>query len=152
MALDKRARDEMRTLCGEVHGDDGVDPRQFFQKRGRARDLTPKAEQLCRQAAETLSQLFGGEMGDDRLNCLRVESVQPAPDSSRLLVTVVADCAPGVFDRDAIDRQLQAAAGRLRTAVAEAITRRKAPSLVFVVLAPAESGQIREQGASHEES
>ena len=150
MALDKRARDEMRALCGEVHGDDGVDPRQFFEKRGRSRQLNPKAEQLCRQAAETLSQLFGGELGDDRLNCLRVESVQPAPDSSRLLVTLVADCAPKDFDRDAIDRQLQAAAGRLRTAVAEAITRRKAPSLVFAVLAPVDAGHDREKGARHE--
>lgn len=152
MALNKRARDEMRALCGEVHGDDGVDPRQFFEKRVRSRELNPKAEQLCRQAAETLSQLFQGELGDDRLNCLRVESVQPASDSSRLLVTVVADCAAGDFDRTAIDRQLQAAAGRLRTAVAEAITRRKAPSLVFAVLAPVEAGHDRKKGARHEES
>ncbi len=96
--------------------------------------------------------LDGGERGDDRLDCLRVESVQPAPDSSRLLVTLVADCALKDFDREAIDRQLQAAAGRLRTAVAEAITRRKAPSLVFAVLAPVEAGHVREKGARHEES
>ena len=78
--------------------------------------------------------VLSGETGDRRLACLRVASVQPAPDSSRLLVTVLADCPPDEFRREEMEERLHASAGRLRTAVAEAITRRKAPTLAFVLL------------------
>lgn len=138
MALDKRARETMRESCGEIHDDDGVDPREFFQRRGRPRRENPKVEQLCRQAAETLSQVLAGEFEDQLLHGLLVTSVRPAPDASRLLVTLVADCEPRDFDRAEIERRLAVATGRLRTAVAGAVTRRKAPALAFVVLGPAD--------------
>lgn len=138
MTLDKRAREQMRRFCHEIHEDDGVDPREFFRTERGARQSDRKARQLCRQTAETLAQVLSGEMHDQRLACLRVTSVQPAPDASRLLVTLVADCAPEEFCRTTTETRLQASAGRLRTAVAAAITRRKAPQLAFVVLGPAE--------------
>lgn len=138
MALDKRTREQMLEFCGEIHEDDWVDPREFFKSGRGPRKQIHKAKQLCRQAAETLDQVLSGETGDDRLACLRVVSVQPAPDASRLLVTVVATCATVDFCRDATAAHLQASAGRLRTAVAAAITRRKAPTLAFVLLGPHE--------------
>jgi ribosome-binding factor A len=150
MALDKRARAEMRAMCGDLHDDDGIDPRLFFDKRNRNRKTNPKTEQLCRQAAETLCQLFDGELGDERLAVLRVDSVQPAPDASRLLVTLSANCAPDEFDRAAIEDRLRAATGRLRSAVAGAITRRKAPGLVFVVVGPFDPNNRGEKGASYD--
>lgn len=136
MALDKRAREQMRAMCGEIHDDDGVDPRAYFKLGAHPRKQDYKARQLCRQVTETLEQVLSGETGDDRLACLRVAAVQPAPDASRLLVTVIADCAPGQFCRRTTEAHLQASAGRLRTAVAAAITRRKAPVLTFLILGP----------------
>lgn len=138
MTLDKRMRENMRKFCDEIHEDDGVDPREFFRAERGARQPDRKARQLCRQAAETLDQVLSGEMHDRRLACLRVASVQPTPDASRLLVTIVADCAPEEFCRTTTEARLQASAGRLRAAVAAAITRRKAPVLAFLVIAPAE--------------
>jgi ribosome-binding factor A len=133
MALSKRARDKMLAHCGEIHEDDGVDPREFF-KAGRQGDRqNRKAKQLCRQVAETLEQVLAGEVGDDLLRGLHVASVLPAPDASRLLVTVEVDRDSTPEDREAVELALVKASGLLRTAVAAAITRRKAPSLSFCV-------------------
>jgi ribosome-binding factor A len=136
MALNKRTREQMLELCGGIHEDDGVNPREFFKLGRGPRKQGHKTKQLCRQAAETLDQVLSGETADRRLACLRVVSVQPAPNSSRLLVTVMAVCANEDFCRQKTEERLQASAGRLRTAVAGAITRRKAPTLAFVVLGP----------------
>lgn len=136
MTLDKRARAQMREMCGKLHDDDGIDPREFFKSERGPRKTDHKLAQLCRQVAETLDQVLSGEMRDERLVGLRVASVCPAPDASRMLVTVVADGAAEHFCREATEAQLCASAGRLRTVVAAAITRRKAPTLTFVVLGP----------------
>jgi len=136
MALDKRTREQMLEMCGEIHEDDGVDPREFFKSGRGPRKQDHKAKQLCRQAAETLDQVLSGEIGDPQLACLRVVSVQPAPDASRLLVTVVADCAAEGYCREEIEERLAASAGRLRTCVASAVTRKKAPMLTFALLGP----------------
>lgn len=136
MALSKRAREQMREMCGEIHEDDGVDPRDFFKAGRGPRKQDHKAKQLCRQAADTLDQVLSGETRDRRLSCLRVVSVQPAPDASRLAVTVVADCAAEDFCREATEERLASSAGRLRAAVASAITRKRAPVLAFVVVSP----------------
>jgi ribosome-binding factor A len=133
MALSKRARDKMLAHCDEIHEDDGVDPREFF-KVGRQEDRqNRKAKQLCRQVAETLEQVLAGEVGDEHLRRLHVASVVPAPDASRLLVTVEVDCESAPADRESIELALAKVSGLLRTAVAAAITRRKAPSLSFCV-------------------
>ena len=94
-----------------------------------------KTLQLCRQVAETLSWVFSGECRDERLSGLQVVSVEPAPNASQLLVTV----APGVGETltDPLDTLagLQTAAGWLRTEVTAAITRRRAPQLLFRIQA-----------------
>jgi hypothetical protein len=98
----------------------------------RSRPNKPyKARQLCAQVAETLDQVLAGECGDDLLSALRVVSVAPAPHSGQLLV-VVAPVLPDEPLRPAdVQRRLEAAAGRLRTLVAECITRKRAPRLMF---------------------
>ena len=54
-----------------------------------------KAWQLCRQVGHTLDEVLA-ECGDAVLQGLRVESVEPFPDASRLLVTVAfIDGRPG---------------------------------------------------------
>jgi len=136
MALDKRAREQMLAHCGEIHEDDGVDPREFF-KAGRIQKKDDrKAKQLCRQVAETIDQILSGETGDDVLGGLRVSDVVPAPDSSRLLVTLHQDCEPENFDRILVEQRLNSFRGRLRCEIAASITRKKTPTLVFNVIGP----------------
>lgn len=136
MSLDKRTREQMLAHCDAIHEDDGVDPREFFKLRSHREKPDRKAQQLCRQVAETIDQILAGELGDAALNGLRVASAIPAPDASRMLVTLVATSDDGSFDRAAIEQKLAAVTGLLRSAVAAAITRRKAPNLSFVVIGP----------------
>ncbi len=134
MALDKRTREQMLAHCGDIHDDDGVAPSEFFKADRAYTKEDRKSKQLCRQVAETLEQVFLGELGDDALRELCVASVVPAPDSSRLLVTLYTHCEPENFDRGLVEERLNACKGYLRCEVASSITRRKTPVLVFNVI------------------
>lgn len=136
MALNNRARQQMLAHCGEIHDDDGVDPREFFKVDRRRKKDDRKVKQLCRQTAETLAQVLAGETNDDVLRELRVAQVVAAPNASRLLVTLQAECDPARFDIESIQERLACRAGQLRAAVAAAITRRKTPTLVYHVNGP----------------
>jgi len=140
MALDRRTREQMLALCGEIHDDDGVDPQEFFKVGRVHKKEDHKAKQLCRQVAETLDQVLSGETGDDVMRGLRVSDVVPAPDSSRLLVTLHADFWLEEFDRRLVEQRLAHCKGRLRCEVAAAITRKKAPALVFNIVGPDGTG------------
>lgn len=121
------------------------DPRRRSARRGRGshdsflsdnvnrRDH--KTAQLCRQVFRALS-LALGECGDDLLRELVVVEVRPAPDAGRLLVTVTPSAAGDPLDLLDLLGRLDRAGGRLRHAVAEAITRKRAPELAFT-FAPA---------------
>lgn len=124
------SRREMQSLCGEIREDDGIDPKLFFRPMRRNRDNRRKAQQLCCQVADTLNLALSGE-SSDALRDLRVAAVWPAPDTSQLLVLLT-----GAFDGVELDPQmaraaLAAAAGRLRSEVAAAVTRKRAPKLLF---------------------
>ena len=99
--------------------------------------------QLCRQVAETLSFVLG-DCGDDCLRDLHVVRVVPAPDASQLLVMVGSP--PGEIPPPPTDvlARLQARTPWLRGEVAHAITRKRAPSLLFEYLATA-PGEGREE-------
>jgi ribosome-binding factor A len=87
--------------------------------------------QLCGQVKDTLNQVLTGECDDDVLRSLYVLSVTPAPDAVQLMV-VVRPLLPGEKLRPAeVLARLTAHSGQLRNAVANAITRRKAPQLLF---------------------
>lgn len=81
--------------------------------------------------------MLSGDVPDDLLRSLRVAAVEPAPYSSRLLVTVVTDLPPEESNPQVILERLQRYAGRLRCEVAAAINRRKTPILVFQVVSKA---------------
>ena len=132
----KRARGITRALCAEAGQDDGLDPREMLRRKARAaRPNAPrrdrKAMQLGRQVAETLDAVFAGDSRDDTLRGLRVVSVVPAPDASRLLVTVAPLPPLDGFDPAAALERLARASGRLRSEVASAITRKHAPVLSY---------------------
>jgi ribosome-binding factor A len=135
------SRREMRTLCAEFSDGDGMNPHgrsrpAMVPAHGRGKSqyqtgLDRKALQLCHQVAETLEEVLA-ECGDSYLQGLRVLDVEPAPDASRLLVTLAVD---GLLDEDLdLDRvhdHLARASGHLRSEVATAITRKRAPVLVY---------------------
>lgn len=119
----------MKSVCSELGELDGVDPRSLSH-RYTQRGINRKAWQLCRQVAETLQPVLAGETGDEVLREVLVESVVPAPNSSRLLVTVVLapDCP---HNQAEVLEHLFRSLPRLRCEVARAIHRRKTPELTF---------------------
>jgi len=92
-----------------------------------------KARQFCRQVQRALNLALADRHADDGLNELFVEDVSPAPDSGHLLVHVVIPADRPVAD---VLGALRRDAPRLRSEVAAAITRKRAPELSFVPAFP----------------
>ena len=90
-----------------------------------------KALQLARQVREALTWVLGSATGDDRLAACSVEAVEPLPGGNRLLVKVGV---PPDLPASEVSQQLAAAAPALRVEVAQAITRRKVPELVYLAV------------------
>jgi ribosome-binding factor A len=130
-------------LCAEIHEDDGVDPRAFFRAGRTGRKAPRKTLQLCRQVQDALNYLLADDGNDELLELFRVAEVRPAPDASQLLVIVQPAMQLTVpLDPREVLGCLARASGRLRSGVAAAITRKRAPKLLFqVVGAPAEDRQ-----------
>jgi ribosome-binding factor A len=87
-----------------------------------------KAQQFCRQVQRALNLALEDSSADESLG-LFVEDVSPAPDCGHLLVRVLIPAGyPVVEAISALRRD----ASRLRSEVAMAITRKRAPELLFV--------------------
>ncbi len=130
MTFKKPSRAEILSSCADVGPDDGIDPRDFFRKPS-GKVPNRKALQLCGQVADTLNVVFAG-CADATLRALVVRAVEPAPNSSRLLVTLAPAPSADVDVQSAAVR-LRHAAGWLRCEVAAAIHRRRTPELIFRV-------------------
>jgi ribosome-binding factor A len=133
MTFKKPSVKDMLPLCGAISPEDGMDPREFARK-GRPSKGDRKVRQLCCQVAETLSLVLSGECGDDLLQSLQVVAVDPAPNASQLVVTVAAAMPGETIDPNAVIERLTQFMGKLRCEVAGAITRKRAPKLLFRVL------------------
>jgi ribosome-binding factor A len=127
----RQPRKRLLSLCAEVDPDDGIDPKEFFGRGDSRRRSDRKVRQLCSQVAETLSYVLAGECDDDLLRSLQIVQVEPAPDSSRLLVIVRLDPLNAIVDPRRVLDRLKMVAGKLRCEVARAITRKRAPKLTF---------------------
>ena len=125
----------MRLHCAEIRPDDGIDPRYVSREPLGKGKRDRKTLQLCRQIAETLDQVLTGEVGNPVIAGLQVVDVQPAPDASQLLVLVQQPIGERTISPDQVLEELSRASGMLRSAVTSAITRRRAPKLLFQVLA-----------------
>jgi ribosome-binding factor A len=95
-----------------------------------------KTLQLCRQIADTLNYVLSGELNDDVLRNVYVDSVQPAPDASRLLVSVALIDPNDQTPADKILHRLGLWSPRIRSEVAQSIHRRKTPELSYCVVRP----------------
>lgn len=84
-----------------------------------------KARQLCRQVQRALNLALAGE-------ALFADEVTPAPDCGRLLVHVALPPGRAVAE---VMAQLREAAPQLRSEVAMAIARKRAPQLFFAPVA-----------------
>ncbi len=93
-----------------------------------------KTQQLCRQVYRTVSTALAGECGDELLRDLTVACVEAAPDASRLIVKVYGASGQEISVHHVLER-LERVRGKLRHAVAGAIVRKRAPELVFMVIA-----------------
>jgi len=101
--------------------------------RSSDRQAQRKARQFCRQVQRALNLAFAGHNSGDGIAGLFVEEVSPAPDCGRLLVHVLIP--PGCPVADAIGA-LRRDTPRLRSEVAMAITRKRAPEMMFVPAIP----------------
>jgi ribosome-binding factor A len=135
----KPTRKEILASCDEVGPEDGLDPRRFLRKT-TGKVVNRKALQLCSQVARTLRCVLAGECADELLRDLMVESVVPAPNSSRLLVTVSLNDPTGAVSPDLVLKHLALAQGRLRAEVAAVIHRKKVPELTFRLAGREEPG------------
>ncbi|MDB5323926.1 MAG: ribosome-binding factor [Phycisphaerales bacterium] len=104
----------------------------FGSQRGGRRDH--KTAQLCRQVFQALSMALG-DCGDDVLRGLLVHDVDPAPNAGRLLVRVGFSAVSEPIGVAEVVSRLEQASGFLRREVAAAITRKRAPELMFVLVA-----------------
>lgn len=112
---------------------DSFDRDSLFKNKRRHKDL-----QLCRQAFRALSLALAGGCGDDVVAALVVRAVLPSPDATRPLVCLepgpaMADAGHALDLPDVLDR-LERARPALRREVAEALVRKRAPELEFVVM------------------
>ena len=129
----KQNRARGRSSCAQIRSDDFDDPTRFFDHSTRKRD-DRKAKQLCRQVFRTLGGALEG-CADETLRELTVCSVEPAPDATRLLVTVCPPAGGGPPQGAEILRALWRARGMLRREVASAVVRKRAPELAFQLTA-----------------
>ena len=116
----------LQSVAAEIGPDDGVDPRTFFRHTNHPPGR--KAMQLCHQVREALYWVLGSACGDEALALLNVVSVEPAPDTTRMLVTLAV---PEEMTFEEATKRLHRVAGTLRREVAGAIHRRKVPDLVY---------------------
>jgi ribosome-binding factor A len=90
-----------------------------------------KTLQLCEQVREALSWIFGSATADERLTLCHIQSVEPLGKGNRLLVKVAV---PSDVTVAAVIDRLAEAAPVLRSEVAQSITRRKVPVLVYMAV------------------
>ena len=99
--------------------------------KDRARHPGRKTLQLCAQVRHAIEFALTGELDDDVLRMLHVARVEPAPDASRMIVTVVPLMDDDDHDPVQILSHLHARAGAIRAAVAKDINRKKVPELMY---------------------
>src|SRR5262245_919835 len=107
-----------------------ADPRTFFGEAGsgsasRSVRRDRKTKQLCKEVLRTLSYAFLAS-DDPLVRDLTVVDVEPAPDASRLLVTVDSTAVEAGVEAEGLVRaHLERERGALREQVAWALDRKR---------------------------
>ena len=138
----RKREKEMRALCGQLHPDDGVDPREFHDRtRSSRRREDHKLLSLCKQVFRSVSCTLAGECGDAILQDLSVVAIEPKPDATHLLVLVQLTTLKGQVSLDEVRLRLSQVRPFLREQVATAVSRRRAPDLSFQVILGTEASE-----------
>jgi ribosome-binding factor A len=122
-------------------GDDtsNIDPATFF---GPTQDVRAerKTQQLCKEVERTLSCALAAA-SDDVVRDLTLIEVSPAPDASRLLVTLSLSRPVPI---DEVNERLERMRGSLRQEIASSLQRKRTPELSFAVVPPYVPGDDEE--------
>ena len=119
----------MLESCGKLHEDDGVDPRTYFKTK-RNRKENRKTKQLCRQVARTVN-LCLNDCDDPIVQAMFLVAVQPAPDSSCLLLHL--ECDVDDFDFEVAMLAIRQQTARLQFEISRSIHRKRVPNLTYSV-------------------
>jgi ribosome-binding factor A len=133
-SLHQRTLQEMKSLCKEIHPEDGIPP--HLLKRQQQQQNTPnaaRANQYCKATHRALDAGFYSVCGDERLKSLHILSVEPHNKGSSLLVIIAAP-DPDIQAMAELEQTLQKASGLLRSVVAMEIQRKRTPHLTFRVV------------------
>ncbi len=127
----------LRDLCAEVRPEDGIHPevlkRQFRKQHQQRPPVDRHSLQYARAAHRCLEGNLAAITGDSTLADCRIDSVEPLPGGSVLLILV---SVPGLT-QDAMERmeaRLREAPGPLRAAIAGSTRRKRVPHLRFRVV------------------
>jgi ribosome-binding factor A len=126
---------ESQSLNLEVLKEWGADPEAMADAMfgGETAPVDRKTQQLCRQVERVLGMLFAGELADDVLCTLTVMDVLPAPNASRLQV-LLTPSGDLLESEESVRERLEKARPFLRSQVAQAIQRKKAPELLLALV------------------
>jgi ribosome-binding factor A len=124
----------------------GSDPSVFFgaadERNDRSERYERKTRQLCREVERTLGVALSSSR-DGLVRELMVLSVEPAPDGSRLMVTLCPPPNPHDVDVAELLALLGELRGFLRQEIAQALQRKRTPELAFRI-APAIEAEVTE--------
>ena len=125
----RELRASMLDLCGELHEDDGIDPKIYFKnKLNRKGDR--KTQQLCQQVARALN-LCLNDCDDPIVQLMYLVNVIPAPDSSCLMVHV--ECDNSEYQHADAMMAIRNQTARLQFEISRSINRKRVPNLIFSV-------------------
>jgi len=127
MSRRHRSRSAGAPPAARLYEDDGMAP-SSKSVRVSHRVVDRRTRQLCGQVLRALASLLMGECHDDVLRDVVVDGVTPAPDASRLRVILRA------ADPATVTQHLDRVRAFLRREVANAVQRKRAPELVYLVL------------------
>lgn len=126
-----RKRAEARSLCADLHSDDGPPTSRRGESRDDSTDIR-KTMQLCAQVRRALYGVIPLP-GSSCFEGLVVESVGPDPDASRLRV-VISVPVSSTWRIPALRNRLLDMAGFIRSEVAPQIHRKRVPFLAFELI------------------
>ena len=121
--------EQIKQLCGEIREDDGVDPCQT-KRRERKPGCEKGNRRLGAQIRRQLELVLPELLFRAGVSFCEILSVEPAPDTTRFSVVVVVKKEDFDVATDVLARRK----GAIRTEVAGAIHRKKAPDFAFELL------------------
>ena len=120
--------------CDTFYPDDGVDPRLYLRRGFKKKNK--KIHRLCSQVMRTLNVSLSTEGRHDLLQGLSVDTVQPAPNASRLLVSVSTIKPLHQEECEELRQLLKQMKGLFREELAIVLHRKHVPDLIFQLFAP----------------